>query len=141
MIVSTAATAHGGGLNADGCHTNRKKGDYHCHGSPRTPAPAVTPPSTATYYANCAAARAAGAAPGAAIFFLENCIMRASRLRGWFCAPVSAVERGLRSSRPGKTSRQSPASKRDRLHKAASGTSPKAVYTSVYFAIKITKSL
>lgn len=24
-------SAHGGGLNADGCHTNRKTGDYHCH--------------------------------------------------------------------------------------------------------------
>lgn len=26
-----AAWAHGGGLNAEGCHTNRKTGDYHCH--------------------------------------------------------------------------------------------------------------
>jgi hypothetical protein len=25
------AFAHGGGLNAQGCHTNRKTGDYHCH--------------------------------------------------------------------------------------------------------------
>lgn len=25
---------HGGGLNADGCHTNRKTGDYHCHRAP-----------------------------------------------------------------------------------------------------------
>jgi len=24
--------AHGGGLNADGCHSNRKTGSYHCHG-------------------------------------------------------------------------------------------------------------
>ena len=23
--------AHGGGLNADGCHTNLKTGEYHCH--------------------------------------------------------------------------------------------------------------
>lgn len=23
--------AHGGGLDASGCHTNRKTGDYHCH--------------------------------------------------------------------------------------------------------------
>ena len=27
-----AVQAHGGGLNADGCHNNRKTGDYHCHG-------------------------------------------------------------------------------------------------------------
>ena len=24
-------TSHGGGLNAEGCHNNRKIGDYHCH--------------------------------------------------------------------------------------------------------------
>lgn len=23
--------AHGGGLDANGCHTNRKTGEYHCH--------------------------------------------------------------------------------------------------------------
>ena len=27
----TSASAHGGGLNAEGCHNNRKTGDYHCH--------------------------------------------------------------------------------------------------------------
>lgn len=26
------ALAHGGGLDASGCHTNRKTNDYHCHG-------------------------------------------------------------------------------------------------------------
>jgi hypothetical protein len=25
------ALAHPGGLNAQGCHTNRKTGEYHCH--------------------------------------------------------------------------------------------------------------
>jgi hypothetical protein len=25
------ADAHGGGLNSEGCHNNRKTGDYHCH--------------------------------------------------------------------------------------------------------------
>jgi hypothetical protein len=29
--ASGAAFSHGGGLDADGCHTNRKTGDYHCH--------------------------------------------------------------------------------------------------------------
>ncbi len=33
------AFAHGGGLNADGCHNNRKTGDYHCHKSPPPPSP------------------------------------------------------------------------------------------------------
>lgn len=31
LAASGWAMAHGGGLNADGCHTNRKTGDYHCH--------------------------------------------------------------------------------------------------------------
>ena len=32
------ALAHGGGLNAEGCHHNRKTGDYHCHGARQAPA-------------------------------------------------------------------------------------------------------
>jgi hypothetical protein len=28
------AQAHGGGLNGEGCHNNRKTGDYHCHRAP-----------------------------------------------------------------------------------------------------------
>lgn len=36
LVVPTPAWAHGGGLNAEGCHNNRKTGDYHCH---REPAP------------------------------------------------------------------------------------------------------
>lgn len=69
-----SACAHGGGLNKDGCHTNRKTGEYHCH---RNGAAAYTPrkqaqqqnlravPATAPehVFANCAEARAAGAAP------------------------------------------------------------------------------
>lgn len=31
MMFAGAARAHGGGLDADGCHTNRKTGEYHCH--------------------------------------------------------------------------------------------------------------
>jgi hypothetical protein len=32
-VASTApsAFAHGGGLDASGCHTNHKTGEYHCH--------------------------------------------------------------------------------------------------------------
>lgn len=29
--TSTQTFAHGGGLDANGCHTNRKTGEYHCH--------------------------------------------------------------------------------------------------------------
>ena len=31
LALSPALTAHPGGMNADGCHTNRKTGEYHCH--------------------------------------------------------------------------------------------------------------
>ena len=30
------ATPHSGGTNGDGCHTDRRTGDYHCH-TPKTP--------------------------------------------------------------------------------------------------------
>ena len=62
--IGTVAFAHGGGLNAQGCHNNRKTGDYHCHRSP-APAARVQAPSNSSggSYRNCAAARAAGAAP------------------------------------------------------------------------------
>lgn len=40
-VVVGLAAAHGGGLNAEGCHNNRKTGDYHCH---RGPAAAVPSP-------------------------------------------------------------------------------------------------
>lgn len=33
MTLSAPAFAHGGGLNSQGCHNNRKTGDYHCHRS------------------------------------------------------------------------------------------------------------
>ena len=76
VVLSEAASAHGGGLNAEGCHHDRKNGGYHCHraAAPRpsannfnpTPAPEhrrARDAGAATYYANCSAARAAGAAP------------------------------------------------------------------------------
>ena len=31
VFADIAAFSHGGGLNAQGCHNNRKAGDYHCH--------------------------------------------------------------------------------------------------------------
>lgn len=30
-LAAGPALPHGGGVNAEGCHTNRKTGDYHCH--------------------------------------------------------------------------------------------------------------
>ncbi len=59
----TAAVAHPGGLNSEGCHNNRKTGGYHCHGK-ATPAPPRRPRTEgANYFRNCDAARAAGKAP------------------------------------------------------------------------------
>jgi hypothetical protein len=41
----TLAHGHGGGLDAQGCHTNRKTGEYHCHraASTSTPGEALVP--------------------------------------------------------------------------------------------------
>ncbi len=30
-LPALPAFAHGGGLNSDGCHTNSRTSDYHCH--------------------------------------------------------------------------------------------------------------
>ena len=60
-MASGTAFTHGGGLDASGCHTNRRTGEYHCH---RGAQPAR--PQSGTFkgaFANCAEARAAGAAP------------------------------------------------------------------------------
>lgn len=87
ILAAEGAHAHGGGLNKDGCHNNRKTGDYHCHRGParNTPAPRYQPQRLAPQrndrldaplnfspsdngrpsgvFRNCDAARAAGAAP------------------------------------------------------------------------------
>lgn len=75
LVAATAipahALAHPGGLNAEGCHNDRKRGGYHCHGggAPRVASfmesgSAVSRrPSSSGAFANCSAARAAGAAP------------------------------------------------------------------------------
>lgn len=69
VAMPTAVLAHGGGLNAEGCHNNRKTGDYHCHRAGSSPAPrakrygAISTGSGGRAFANCTAARAAGAAP------------------------------------------------------------------------------
>lgn len=65
-LPTAPIAAHGGGLNAEGCHSDRKNGGYHCHRSPSsrsTLRPSRLLGGGPVYYANCAAARAAGAAP------------------------------------------------------------------------------
>jgi len=54
LVACEFAAAHSGGTDAQGCHTNRKTGDYHCHGGkktaaiapvkPKAPAAALVPP-------------------------------------------------------------------------------------------------
>lgn len=80
LAVPAAVSAHSGGLNSEGCHNNRKTGDYHCHRGDHAPSRSqrtsqyrndtprfnLTPrddvrPSGA--FRNCNEARAAGAAP------------------------------------------------------------------------------
>ena len=79
LCLAMNASAHGGGLNAEGCPNDRKRGGYRCHrgsgSSARsaaapiniftpawiTPAPARASRNQAAY-ANCTEARAAGAA-------------------------------------------------------------------------------
>ena len=83
-LAATGVQAHGGGLNAEGCHNDRKRGDYHCHrgsaparssyAAPAYPASAFNsnPGSRGSLnprgdngaaFRNCSHARAAGAAP------------------------------------------------------------------------------
>lgn len=38
-LLVQQVNAHGGGLNSEGCHNNRKTGDYHCHRGPKTQPP------------------------------------------------------------------------------------------------------
>jgi hypothetical protein len=63
-VIPGVATAHPGGLDANGCHHNRKTGDYHCHRPHSGPIRVESlPGDSRIYYRNCSAVRAAGAAP------------------------------------------------------------------------------
>lgn len=70
VIAPEPLMATSGGLNAEGCHNDRKGGTgYHCHRAPARDAPAKRPGYGVVSargggaYANCTAAREAGAAP------------------------------------------------------------------------------
>jgi hypothetical protein len=67
LVPITPVVAHGGGLNAEGCHNDRKNGGYHCHrGSSSSGSSKRSYGVTSgggSSFANCSAARAAGAAP------------------------------------------------------------------------------
>jgi hypothetical protein len=40
-IILQPVFAHGGRTNAEGCHNNRKTGEYHCHGKTGTTSKSV----------------------------------------------------------------------------------------------------
>lgn len=74
LALPLAATAHPGGLNAEGCHNDRKNGGYHCHRGSGGGTSRSTPPNQARglvgsgsssggAFRSCAEARAAGKAP------------------------------------------------------------------------------
>ena len=79
LCIAMNASTHGGGRIAEGCHNDRKRGRYHCHrgdgGLTRNDAaptnnfrlsqiaPMHASRGFARVFANCAEARAAGAAP------------------------------------------------------------------------------
>jgi hypothetical protein len=74
LLPTSPAFAHPGGLDAEGCHTNRKTGDRHCHGAASATSSRASKPAAARVstqgalrsggaFSNCADARAAGAAP------------------------------------------------------------------------------
>lgn len=74
LLAPLAASAHPGGLNAEGCHNDRKNGGYHCHRGSSSGSSRSAPPSQARgligsgsssggTFRNCAEARAAGKAP------------------------------------------------------------------------------
>lgn len=66
-LPAVPAAAHPGGLNAQGCHTNHKTGDYHCHrasgASPSRSGYRALSVRPSAPFRNCSEARAAGAAP------------------------------------------------------------------------------
>ena len=63
LAVPEPSYAHGGRTDANGCHKNSKTGKRHCHGSKKPATSTQRTTSGNVYYANCTAARAAGAAP------------------------------------------------------------------------------
>lgn len=62
-IMPGESFAHPGGLNSEGCHNNRKTGDYHCHSKPQSRPPTSDQGYADIYFANCDEVRRAGRAP------------------------------------------------------------------------------
>ena len=70
ILLSAPACGHAGGLDAAGCHHDRKRGGYHCHRKtqgirtvPGRERSLVSPMTEGADYRNDASSRAAGASP------------------------------------------------------------------------------
>ncbi len=48
LLSASSALAHGGGLDAKGCHTEKRTGEYHCHRTPEAKKQG-TSPAVSTY--------------------------------------------------------------------------------------------
>ena len=46
FLIASTCFAHSGRTNKDGCHHNRKTGDYHCHGKKQSSPPQARPSIT-----------------------------------------------------------------------------------------------
>lgn len=63
-LASVAAHSHGGGLDAEGCHMNRKTGERHCHRGGAAAAPTAAPQRQETAQVQRAAPARPGLPPG-----------------------------------------------------------------------------
>jgi len=46
LLLPVSVSAHSGRTDSNGCHTNKKTGDYHCHGAKTTKAQVKTTAKT-----------------------------------------------------------------------------------------------
>jgi len=62
LFLAEVASAHSGRTNANGCHNNRKTGEFHCHSSvaPKRASVSKSNGASGLYFPNCTAASSAG---------------------------------------------------------------------------------
>lgn len=78
LLSPGAAFAHGGGLDASGCHHDRKRGGYHCHRAQTTPRSSET--------------RASGTSTAKAAPPMVACLIKGQQLMAY--TTVDCVEAG-----------------------------------------------
>lgn len=125
LLLTGPAWAHGGGLDANGCHHDRKTGGYHCHRPPGTtpsaqasalfsepPAPAMRGTSGGVIY-RCASGYTTTPAPG--------CVVVAAGGRAG--SPLTQSAQGFMSS-PQRLTARSAASYANCSEARAAGAAP-----------------